>query len=146
MKKRKEKEMDETRRKLVVAADEEIKRVCAGDTEYLAWLLQKASEAPSVFEIFSKLVEEVKTQGRHATLDEMTAMGILTWLAKSAVQLCGVISEAELEVPRIGAALPTAILEKRLAFFVSAHRDAFAMWQHREELELMCRTAPPRPN
>ncbi len=35
--------MDEQRRKLMVDADEEITRICGGETEYLEWLRQNAA-------------------------------------------------------------------------------------------------------
>jgi hypothetical protein len=56
--------MDEDRRKLMLAVEEEIARICGGEMEYVAWLGKAAAMLTATMATCKKLMELAEAQGR----------------------------------------------------------------------------------
>ena len=140
--------MDEARLKLLTDADEEIRRVTGGNTEYLTWMGKSATVLTAVTAACKKLADLAKERTRPFTEEEknqierLELFGDVLALAALAIEQLGerlIIEDAD--------GTPLAAFNALIRKYVAAHRVGYALWRGREEYGLLSRAAPGgRPN
>jgi hypothetical protein len=146
-KKEEEKNMEEAARKLMEGADEEITRICGGETEYLTWLGKSAAVITSSMAAYRKLVDDAEAQKRPFSEKEKLELKSLEWIGALATLVGAQIETLSHAVnPIIAKFLPLPVLEPVVGAYVAAHRLGHALWRNSDELRLLSRPADPKAN
>ena len=87
-----------------------------------------------------KLVRDAEEE-IHRFVGESTEY--LNWMPGGAPGIGLVIADAGTQVDRGVECLPLSVLETLVGMFVAAHKHAYTVWQHRDELTLLSQPASP---